>query len=174
MKDNILYYDSKTNEEKSIQIETRFLTAALRTNIIRHDNEVQMEYKRLQKELGLNDENKPDENALKIKGYAEKLKKQNPEIDEQELNRQISQYSLELLNDISEESLKQNSEKLELTYKNNDKWNIKFFQLIVNTEKLEGKDKDLISSKCNSEFWKNTDIEKVAEINVSFRSRYKI
>jgi hypothetical protein len=168
MENTLNYYDSQTNEEKSIQFELRFLTPKLRAEIIKYDAQVQLAYKKKQKIIESIDKTKL------VDDFVQKLKKERPDISNEEILKETAMFSQKIITDISEEQVKENTKNMTDVWKHNDEWTIKFFQLIVNKFKLEEEDKKLITSDVNSDFWQNADIGKVAEINDSFRRKYQI
>ncbi|MFN3307240.1 MAG: hypothetical protein ACK42Z_08665 [Candidatus Kapaibacteriota bacterium] len=167
------YYDG--DQIKSIPISLKFLTPALRVQIVKHDTASQIAFKKYEKEV-LNAESVKKETELqnKLNKKIEQIKKSNPNLSEEEIELEKTKFLLEIIKDISEDELKAREETLIKNWAYNDEWNIRLFQIIVNTSKLTPEQKDLILSQPDSEFWNNVNIGKVVEINRYFRRTYSL
>ncbi len=160
---------------KSIPIHLKFLTPKLRVQIVQHDTASQLAFKNFEKEV-LNKETLKKETEIqsKINKKIEQLKKTNPNLAEEEIELEKTKFLLEVIKDISEEELKEREAALIRNWAYNDEWNIKLFQILVDSTKLNEEQRKLIYSEPNSEFWANANIGKVVEINRYFRRTYSL
>lgn len=167
------YYDG--DGLKSIPISLKFLTPALRVQIVKHDTASQIAFKKYEKEI-LNKEalRKETETQKIINKKIEQFKKTNPNPTDEEIELEKTKFLLEVIKDITEEELKEREETLTKNWAYNDEWNIKMFQIIVDATKLDKDQKQLIFSDPGSEFWNNANIGKVVEINRYFRRSYSL
>lgn len=167
------YFDG--DEVKSIPITLKFLTPALRVQIVKHDTASQIAFKRFEQEV-LSKEalKKETEIQTKINKKIEQIKKNNPNISDEEIELEKTKLLLELIKDITEDELKEREKTLISNWAYNDEWNIKLFQIIVDTSKLDEDQKKKILSEPNSDFWQNANIAKVVEINRYFRRTYSL
>ncbi|ROL55840.1 hypothetical protein D9V84_10530 [Bacteroidetes/Chlorobi group bacterium Naka2016] len=167
------YYDG--DGVKTIPIHLKFLTPKLRVKIVQHDTASQLAFKKFEKEV-LNKETLKKETEIqnKINKRIEQLKKNNPNLTEEEIEFEKTKFLLEIIKDISEEELKEREETLIKNWTYNDEWNIKLFQIIVDSTKLNEEQKELIFSDPGSEFWINANIGRVVDINRYFRRTYSL
>jgi len=175
------YVDSKTNEEKSIDIKLLFLTPRIRSEIVKFDMILQKESDNLKKEyneLSLVKKNQERQQAiLKYRaGLIEKesLKKDEDEIDYSEIDKKVATFILAQKDDVSDQELADTEKYTEKTWDFNYTTGIQFFQMIVNRFQLQEEEKKLILSKPGSPFWQNVDIKKVTEFNQFFRRHFKV
>lgn len=165
-------YTDKNGDDKSIDCQLKFLSPALRAEIIKFDMLTQLEFKKHQKELS--SDQQTIDNRAKLDKYIEELLANDPEISEDELAAKRNIFLTEIVSNLSEDDMKSNMETLIDTYKQNDEYTIKFFQLIVKKAGLSDNDKALICSDHTSDFWQNVDIKGVQIYNQSFRLAYPI
>ena len=165
-------YTDMGGEDKSIDCKLKFLSPALRSQILKFDLLTQATIRKHQNDT--KGETTIPDNRAKLEVFVKELYEKNPDITEDELVARKNAFFAELVGEMSEEQMQANTDHLIETYGINDRFTIEFFQLLVKTTGLSPEDKDLILSNYDSEFWQNVDIRGVQIINESFRLTYPL
>jgi hypothetical protein len=169
-----LKYVTATGETKEINIKPRFLTNKMRVEIAKLDNEAQMAFKAMRKEKENREYAK--KNSEKIDEFQAKYELENPTHTEAEMVYAKALFLQDLLNNMTEDELKQMYEDQISTKAFEDEWIIRRCKLFIDyyDPQLVDSDKELLKSKHDSDFWQNADIEAVTDFVVSFRTKYKV
>lgn len=157
-KHELKYYENN-GKPGNIELELRFLTPALRVELIDIETELQKELKKAAKQFNINETEErisQETKNMAAMGY-------NSEIMTLKIVDLLSEEDLDIQRDAKKEFIKI-SEKHEMV----------FLKHIVEYSSLNNHQKKLWDTEYEGEFWRNTNFYQVAQINKFFRNKYNL
>lgn len=152
-------------DERSFEVEPRFLNVNLRTEISKLDAEFQ------KKDNAVNRKIKETDLGKKANEFREKLEVEG--VSEALVSQKTVNYTARLFLESSEKDIEKYNEMVREKTVASQEYQLKMFKLIIKRKALKPEIDELLNTKFDSEFWRGIDLNAVAEFITFFRKKEK-